>query len=213
MKIFIDCEFNDFQGELISMALVSEDGKEFYEWLGCDSPSPWVAENVIPKIGSIKPICIKQFQAKLQQYLNQFDQCHIIADWPEDITHFCKALITGPGWRVDTPPLTFEIIRIDAVSKNPHNALADATALRLVYPGPQDQWINCNDQIPALRTRVLVSNPGGSVMCAVLHKNSLEPTRAPELYWRVSELSDRVYKFGVFTYWKPLPAPPPKDLP
>lgn len=29
MKIFIDCEFNDFQGELISMALVSEDGKSF----------------------------------------------------------------------------------------------------------------------------------------------------------------------------------------
>lgn len=133
MKIFIDCEYNDFKGELISLALVSEDGQKFYEWLGCDNPSSWIAENVIPKIGPIKPIRIEHFQFLLQQYLNQFVQCHIIADWPEDIAHFCRALITGPGWRINTPPLTLEILRIDAVSKNPHNALADAEALRLAY--------------------------------------------------------------------------------
>lgn len=133
MKIFIDCEYNDFRGELISMALISEDNKMFYEWLGCDNPSPWIAQNVIPKIGRIKPIRIEQFQSILQQYLSQFDECHIIADWPEDIAHFCNALITGPGRRLATPPLTFEVIRIDSVSKNPHNAPADAIGLREAY--------------------------------------------------------------------------------
>jgi len=139
MKIFIDCEYNDFQGELISMALVSEDGKEFYEWLGCDNPSPWIAKNVIPKIGSIKAVHIKVFRHKLQHYLMQFAQCHIIADWPEDIAHFCNALITGPGQRLNTPPLTLEIIRLDSVSDCPHNALADAIALRLAYLELEDQ--------------------------------------------------------------------------
>ena len=133
MKIFIDCEFNDFQGELISMALISEDGKQFYEWLGCDYPSPWVAENVIPKIGPIKPIRIEEFQFVLHQYLNQFVKCHIIADWPEDIAHFCNALIIGPGQRLNTPPLTLEINRLESFSDCPHNALADAIALRYTY--------------------------------------------------------------------------------
>jgi hypothetical protein len=33
MNLFIDCEFG---GKLISMAIVSEDGKEFYEVLPCE---------------------------------------------------------------------------------------------------------------------------------------------------------------------------------
>lgn len=57
-----------------------------------------------------------------------------IADWPEDVAHFCNFLITGPGTRIDTPPLTFEVRRdLDAVSKIPHNALEDARAMRLKY--------------------------------------------------------------------------------
>lgn len=134
MKIFIDCEFNGFNGELISMALVPADSSPvFYEWLGCENPTPWVDENVIPKIGEIEKISLGDFKTKLQAYLMQFDKCHIVADWPVDIGHFCDALITGPGQRIDTPPLTLEITRIDAVSKCPHFALADAFALRQAY--------------------------------------------------------------------------------
>jgi hypothetical protein len=55
---------------------------------------------------------------------------HLVADWPEDIQHFCEALITAPGLRIDTPPLTMEIRRdLDAVSALPHNALEDARAI------------------------------------------------------------------------------------
>lgn len=134
VKIFIDCEFNGFNGELISMALVPADfGLAFYEWVGCENPTPWVAENVIPKIGGIEKISLDDFKTKLQAYLMRFDECHIVADWPVDIAHFCDALITGPGRRIDTPPLTLEITRIDAVSDCPHFALADAFALRMAY--------------------------------------------------------------------------------
>lgn len=132
MNIFIDGEWNSYGGELISLALVSEDGRAFYEVLGCENPDPWVAENVMPKLG--KPwIVINSLQEQLENFLSQFDSVHIIADWPEDIMWLCKVLVTGPGTRLDTPPLTMQILRVDTVSKNPHNALADAQALRDCY--------------------------------------------------------------------------------
>ena len=132
MRIFIDGEWNSYGGELISLALVAEDGRSFYEVLGCENPDPWVTENVMPKLA--KPwIVMQSLQPQLEYFLNQFDSVHIIADWPEDIMWFCKVLITGPGTRLDTPPLTMQILRVDTVSQNPHNALADANALRDWY--------------------------------------------------------------------------------
>ena len=132
MRIFIDGEWNSYGGELISLALVAEDGRSFYEVLGCENPDQWVTENVMPKLA--KPwIVMQSLQQQLEYFLNQFDSVHIIADWPEDIMWFCKVLVTGPGTRLDTPPLTMQILRVDTVSKNPHNALADAEALRDWY--------------------------------------------------------------------------------
>ena len=134
MNIFIDGEWNSYGGELISLALVAEDGRSFYEVVGCDNPDPWVAENVMPKLG--KPsITLQELQEQLELFLRQFEfnSVHIIADWPEDIMWFCKVLITGPGTRLDTPPLTMEVLRVDTISLYPHNALADATALRDWY--------------------------------------------------------------------------------
>lgn len=129
MRMWIDCEFNSFQGALISMALVAADGREWYESLGCDAPHPWVAENVMPVIGK-PPILRERMQTSLQQWLSQFDTLHIVADWPEDIAHFCSFLITGPGMRLNTPPLTMEVRRdLDACSKVPHNALEDARGI------------------------------------------------------------------------------------
>lgn len=128
MRVWIDCEFNEFRGELISMALVAEDGSEWYASLGCECPGDWVAKHVMPIIG-IEPIPKELFQARLQAWLLQFTAVHVIADWPEDIAHFCNALITGPGHRLNTPPLTLEVVRIDADSDLPHNALADARGI------------------------------------------------------------------------------------
>lgn len=129
MRLWIDCEWNGFGGDLISMAIVAEDGREWYASLGCEKPEPWVAENVMPVIG-VEPVDRVEFQTSLRLWLSSFESIHLIADWPEDIAHFCKALITGPGYRLGTPPLTMEVRRIDAPSKLPHNALADARGIR-----------------------------------------------------------------------------------
>jgi hypothetical protein len=130
MRIYIDTEFNEFKGELISMALVAEDGNEFYEVLHCANPGSWVAQHVMPILDK-KPISLELFQTKLQAFLFQYHRIHLIADWPEDIKHFCQALITGPGLCLNYPPITMEMRR-DLSSKDskvPHNALHDARAI------------------------------------------------------------------------------------
>lgn len=134
MRLWLDTEFNDFKGDLISMALISDDGREWYEVLPCMKPSPWVAKNVMPILGKA-PVMARDMTLSLRSFLKQFDNAHIVADWPEDISHFCNTLIVGPGLCINTPPLTFEI-RHDLpntadISVVPHNALEDAKALRL----------------------------------------------------------------------------------
>lgn len=135
MRLFIDCEFNSFGGELISMALVDEAGRSWYKATPFYAPvNPWVAEHVLPVMGNVEVLPRDEFSASLAEFLALYHQLHIVADWPEDIKFFCEALITGPGQRVDTPPLTIEIRRdLDAESAIPHNALADAQAICAMY--------------------------------------------------------------------------------
>ena len=129
-RVYIDTEFNGFNGRLISMALVAEDGNEFYEVLECRNPVEWVAINVMPFLGK-EPVDVHIFQSKLQQFLHQYKSIELIADWPEDIKHFCNALITGPGNCLNHPPITMSIQQdlSSSESKLPHNALYDARAI------------------------------------------------------------------------------------
>ncbi len=130
MRLFLDTEFNEFRGPLISMALVPEAGLHFYESLGCENPGPWVAEHVMPIINK-EAVSLTDFQIYLHHFLAQWDEVTIVADWHEDIAHFCNILTTGPGTRISTPSLNFQIRRdLDTVpSALPHNALADAKAM------------------------------------------------------------------------------------
>ena len=127
-KAYLDCEFNGFEGELISMAIVVDKTTYFYEALNCLDPVPWVKENVIPVILK-HPISKLSFTAKLEEFLNQYEELEIVADWPDDIKYLCKAMITGPGTMIKTPVLSFHLNRIDAPSLIPHNALADALGI------------------------------------------------------------------------------------
>lgn len=135
MNIFIDCEFNGFGGDLLSMALVADDGKVFYEVLGLDKDygyERWVFDNVVPILNK-DPISKDLFQSKLWAFINQYTEIHLIADWPDDIKYFCASLITAPGVCINTPPkLTMEIDRelSSKSSKILHNALEDAVAIR-----------------------------------------------------------------------------------
>ena len=135
MKIWIDTEFNDYQGSLISIALVDAEGRTFYEAPWCNEVlTEWVRDNVSPVVG-IPCTSLRLVQHKLEVWLEPYTSVHLIADWPDDIRHFCDLLITGPGKRISTPRLTMEIRRdLDgAQSAIPHNALQDAIAIKNEY--------------------------------------------------------------------------------
>lgn len=127
--LYLDCEFDGFFGPLLSMALVGE-GVEWYEVIEHQPVQcGWVNQHVVPHLGK-KPISKIEFQSSLQRFLMQFDECRIVADWPDDIRLFCDVLITSPGMAINTPPISFVLDRsIKYQSTVPHNALWDARAI------------------------------------------------------------------------------------
>ena len=135
MRIFIDCEFNGFGGDLISLALVADDGSEFYEVLELQNDEKydsWVYANVVPWLNKAS-IDKRLFQQKLRSFINAWEHIHIIADWPDDIRYFCTSLITAPGMCISTPlNLTLQIDRELNTKSSAilHNALEDARAIR-----------------------------------------------------------------------------------
>lgn len=151
ITLFLDTEFNGFNGKLISMALVPTDGtREFYEVIDIgEDYTPWVQENVGRYINPRPQEPIKgkdyddllplpEFKERLGKYIRDFqfhDEVMIIADWPEDLKHLCESLITGAGEMTNLPGLTMKFVRIPQLvpSTKPHHALFDARALQASY--------------------------------------------------------------------------------
>lgn len=141
MKFFIDCEWNDYKGELLSIALVeiNTDAAWYVELQYEAKLSEWVADNVYPHLTK-HPYSLRAAQQSLLHFLTAYENeehIEIIADWPEDIARFCDFLITGPGTciQVDISKFRFTITpcRGPHSSCLPHNALHDAIANKLNY--------------------------------------------------------------------------------
>ena len=142
MRYFLDTEFNGFGGVLLSIALVPEDGEEFYATLALEGDAlPWVERNVVPFLDHVPQalqsprLSRRDAAIELSHYLSVDPAPVIVADWPEDISQFCNLLMTGPGEMVPVPALTFELVPLGgfstaANSTVPHNALHDARALK-----------------------------------------------------------------------------------
>lgn len=144
MRYYLDCEFNSFGGRLMSLALVTENGKApFYAIVSpfADPLHEWVKVNVAPILMSIpewQPVLegnVMEIAEAIREYLKDDPNPLIITDWPDDIRYFCDVIVTGPGQMVNIPALHFELKRVDAYPTNlpgaiQHNALWDAMALR-----------------------------------------------------------------------------------
>jgi hypothetical protein len=136
MSLYLDTEFNGLGGSLISMALVSEDGQEWYEVCHLPEPqniNPWVAEHVVPLLAR-EPVDPVYFTDSLGLFLRHFRDIEIIADWPADFEHF-SAVMAQYGARHDFEmPFEYAMRFIkgspDIKPETPHNALSDARALR-----------------------------------------------------------------------------------
>lgn len=137
MRIFVDCEFNGFGGELISMALVPEN--EFIEpWyevvLGQrQAIEPWVVENVMPVLDK-KAISRDDFRFSFLEYLDQFESPTICADWYTDLVHFFSMFAGEDHTKSVGYACAAELVLIDEYhSETPHNALSDAKAIRAAW--------------------------------------------------------------------------------
>ena len=135
MRYYIDTEFNGTEGQLLSIALVREDGAHFYEVLHAhELIVPWVKEHVVPFYQQ-EPVDRLQAVKKMQKFLRKDKTPHVfIADWPEDIAHFNRMLLRDHGKRND--PFRYACLLIHTprfdtalASRVPHNALEDARAL------------------------------------------------------------------------------------
>ena len=143
MRYFLDCEYNGFGGELMSLALVPEDdGEEFYAVLqSTEPPTEWVERNVVPFLNHVPvslegpPLEREQAAILVAAWLTGLPEVELVADWPDDIAHFCRLITIGPGRMVPLPPITFRLLTLPgfstaANSQVPHNALHDARSLR-----------------------------------------------------------------------------------
>lgn len=134
MKYFLDTEFNEQDGALISLALVDEQGHELYFEVPLREPwKPWVSEHVKPKLTG--PLVDYQFaQLALQAYFAEDDAPIIICDWPADIAHLCHLLDLGQGRRMGASRWEFILQgQMNTSPEIPHHALSDARALKVSW--------------------------------------------------------------------------------
>lgn len=141
MRYFIDCEFDGFRGPLISMALVREDGRSLYFVIsGAEEAATdeWVKANVLPilKDSPEAPYVLLPEHAAMaiSQFLDGDEGVHIVADWPDDLRHFCDLIVVEPGQMIPLPSFTMEVKRVDAYPTEVegavrHHAWWDAVAL------------------------------------------------------------------------------------
>lgn len=135
-RIYIDCEFNGWMGELLSFAMVADDGREFYAVL----PEPriwdkWCFENVLPVLNKAPVESYADFRLAFLEFLRGFDTPTIVADWPADILHFCKVMLGDNHTQSVMRACHIEMIACDYQSAIPHNALEDARAIKVAIEG------------------------------------------------------------------------------
>lgn len=136
-RLYLDCEFNGFGGQLISMALVAEDGREWYEVLPLpitathDFVDPWVRLNVVPILGK-PPISHASFRQSLFAFLANFDNPIIVADWYTDLVHFFSCFAGRDHSESRSYPCRAQLVASvpGYAPKQPHNALSDARAIK-----------------------------------------------------------------------------------
>ncbi len=143
MRYFLDTEFNGFGGELISLALVPDDGPdELYLTFNHQAPTdPWVEQHVLPFLDHV-PDHLRlprssrgDAAAIIAMFVGADSELEIVADWPTDIELFCGLLSFAPGLIVPIPEMRFRLLTLAnfSTAENsavPHNALHDARALR-----------------------------------------------------------------------------------
>lgn len=154
MKIFLDCEFTRLNpdSKLISLALVSQSGEEFYVELtntySLDDCSDFVTLNVLPQLDPLRyGQSLVEAQASLRRFLGCFgEELEVCSDEPHwDWDFFCDLACADhqpwPAQVLSQPTnLTSHFNQVNAealeqveLSDPPHHALLDARMLAELF--------------------------------------------------------------------------------
>lgn len=145
MKYFLDVEFDGRKGDIISLALLTENDKDYLYLIASDVEVtvPWVQDNVVPILKDIGDYFYNEcrqldFGPMLRNFLKNDDDIVIIADSPVDIGWFCSTYMTGidGNWMSNKKRrMSLFVENVETYPNNlegciRHNALHDARALR-----------------------------------------------------------------------------------
>jgi hypothetical protein len=138
MRLFLDCEFTQLSSaaKLISVALVAENGREFYvelqdTWQLGDC-SDFVKDIVLPQLwGGSYSLPIVQARVSLLGFLTSFkNEVEIVTDAPEyDWELFCDLVYESGRWpRIvrNFPTDATTLVPTSEGEELPHHALLDA---------------------------------------------------------------------------------------
>lgn len=153
MKLFLDCEFTQLNQDtkLISLALVSEAGDEFYVELTdtykIEDCSDFVIQHVLPQLSLTRyGMSLVDAQAALSAFLGsiegQLEVCSDAPDWDWDF--FCQLAYADHKWPSHSENRPTNLIHLFrhfeaddigdiALPELPHHALLDARLLAELY--------------------------------------------------------------------------------
>ncbi|MBC2382813.1 3'-5' exoribonuclease [Pseudomonas carnis] len=145
MRLFLDCEFTRLSAaaKLISLALVAEDGREFYvelldSWREEDC-SDFVVEVVLPQLwGGSNAQPIIKARSALFDFLASFDEVlEIVTDAPQyDWELFIELVYDDGKWPRNVRNYPTDATTLDATSDGvplPHHALLDARIIASMF--------------------------------------------------------------------------------
>lgn len=145
MRLFLDCEFTKLSSaaKLISLALVAEDGREFYvelqdTWQASDC-SDFVKGIVLPQLwGGNYSLPIGEARTSLLGFLTSFKkEVEIVTDVPQyDWELFCDLVYEGGRWPGIIRNLPTDATTLEAVSLGaplPHHAPMDARIIAKMF--------------------------------------------------------------------------------
>jgi hypothetical protein len=152
VKYFLDTEFSEDgykRIDLISLALVCEDGREFYAvaWDGWhpEGCNDWVKANVLPYLGTTERMYRKEIARKLQAfvlespkpefwgYFADYDWvlfCQLfgrMVDLPKHFPYYCRDI---KQWQDELGVKKSELPEIAGIE---HNALEDARHIKAMH--------------------------------------------------------------------------------
>jgi hypothetical protein len=156
MRIFLDTEFTGLHQNttLISIGMITEDGREFYRELNDYDKSQlddWLKDNAISNLEGINPINTEQLRKDIEDFLSCYDKVEIWSDclsydwvlfnqiWghafnlPKTIYYIPFDICTLFKTRGIDPDINREEFSGMIKENKKHNALWDAKVIRACY--------------------------------------------------------------------------------